>query len=94
VILDDELIKLSETAVEEARYEDAARLFRKLIEAPSFPEFLTLPAYDLITTRVGQSPSPPLAAEITPDQGTRRLQARASEDRIIYSPIHRLRRSI
>jgi hypothetical protein len=30
-------------------YDDAADLFRQLVEAPSFPEFLTLPAYDLIT---------------------------------------------
>jgi hypothetical protein len=31
-------------------YYDAANLFRQLVEAPTFPEFLTLPAYDLITT--------------------------------------------
>ena len=52
VILGEELAKLRETAGEEAyrrgRYDDAARLFRELIEAPSFPEFLTLPAYDMI----------------------------------------------
>jgi hypothetical protein len=29
---------------EDGRYDDAARLFRELIEAPAFPEFLTLPA--------------------------------------------------
>ena len=34
------------------RYEDAAKLFRELIEAPTFPEFLTLPAYDMITADV------------------------------------------
>ncbi len=32
-----------------SRYADAARLFRELIEAPTFPEFLTVPAYDMIT---------------------------------------------
>src|SRR3984893_5192870 len=39
-ILDEELATLHAGA----RYEDAASLFRGLIEAPSFPEFLTLPA--------------------------------------------------
>jgi malate synthase len=51
-VLDEELAKLREVASDEAfrhgRYEDAARLFRELIEAPTFPEFLTLPAYDMI----------------------------------------------
>ena len=51
-LLDEELAKLSASdssnSSEAKRYEDAARLFRELIEAPSFPEFLTLPAYDLI----------------------------------------------
>jgi malate synthase len=51
-VLDEELAKLREAAGEEAysggRYEDAAQLFRDLIEAPAFPEFLTLPAYDMI----------------------------------------------
>ena len=51
-VLDEELAKLREAAGEEAyrggRYEDAAQLFRDLIEAPTFPEFLTLPAYDMI----------------------------------------------
>src|SRR5271165_3617590 len=51
-LLDEELAKLcssdSSASSEAKRYEDAARLFRELIEAPSFPEFLTLPAYDLI----------------------------------------------
>jgi malate synthase len=51
-LIDEELGKLRTTAGEKAyrqgRYEDAARLFRKLIEASFFPEFLTLPAYDLI----------------------------------------------
>jgi malate synthase len=30
-------------------YEEAADLFIELIEAPSFPEFLTMPAYEMIT---------------------------------------------
>ena len=51
-LLAEELGKLREAAGIEAyrrgRYEDAARLFRELIEAPTFPEFLTVPAYDLI----------------------------------------------
>jgi malate synthase len=47
-VLDEELTKWREAA-EGGRYEDAAKLFRELIEAPSFPEFLTLPAYEMIT---------------------------------------------
>jgi malate synthase len=51
-VLDEELGKLRQEAGEDAyrngRYDDAARLFRELIEAPAFPEFLTVPAYDLI----------------------------------------------
>src|SRR5438445_797039 len=31
------------------RYEQAAELFSGLTEAPAFPEFLTMPAYDMIT---------------------------------------------
>jgi len=50
--LDEELIKLRETAGSPGRYEDAAELFRKLIEAPAFPEFLTMPAYDMITSDI------------------------------------------
>jgi malate synthase len=56
-VLDEELAKLRQTAGDEAylggRHEDAAQLFRELIEAPTFPEFLTLPAYDMITADVG-----------------------------------------
>ena len=48
-MLDEELAKLREAARNVGRYDDAADLFRQLVEAPSFPEFLTLPAYDLIT---------------------------------------------
>jgi malate synthase len=51
-LLEEELDKLRLAAGEDAyrrgRYEDAASLFRDLIEAPNFPEFLTLPAYDMI----------------------------------------------
>ena len=51
-ILAEELAKLREAAGDKAyrdgRYDDAAHLFRDLIEAPAFPEFLTVPAYDMI----------------------------------------------
>jgi len=51
-VLDEELGKLraaaGAAAYDDGRYEDAARLFRDLIEAQAFPEFLTLPAYDMI----------------------------------------------
>jgi malate synthase len=56
-VLDEELAKLREAAgdgaYESGRYDDAARLFRELIEAPAFPEFLTLPAYDIIIAEGG-----------------------------------------
>jgi malate synthase len=49
-MLREELAKLRETAGEEAyakgRYEDAAEIFRAMIDAPRFVEFLTLPAYE------------------------------------------------
>jgi malate synthase len=32
-----------------SKFEDAAKLFSDLIYAEDFPEFLTLPAYELIT---------------------------------------------
>jgi malate synthase len=51
-ILDEELAKLREVAENGNRYEDAAELFRELVEAPTFLKFLTLPAYDLITAEV------------------------------------------
>jgi len=50
--LDEEFAKLREAAGGPGRYEDAAKLFRELIEAPAFLEFLTTPAYDMITTGV------------------------------------------
>ena len=46
-LLSEELAKWRERATD-GRYEDAARLFCELIEAPTFPEFLTMPAYDMI----------------------------------------------
>jgi malate synthase len=48
-VLGEELAKLRETDRRQGRYEDAAKLFEELIEAPVFPEFLTGPAYDMIT---------------------------------------------
>ncbi len=47
-VLEEELAKLSETVEPNARYSAAAKLFGELIEAPSFAEFLTVPAYDMI----------------------------------------------
>ncbi len=52
-VLDEELVKLRKAAGDSGRYDDAARLFRELIEAPAFHEFLTLPAYEMITADVG-----------------------------------------
>lgn len=53
IVLVEELGKLRLAVGDEAyrngRYHDAATLFRELIEAPQFAEFLTLPAYDLLT---------------------------------------------
>jgi malate synthase len=48
-LLAEEVAKLHEAAGDGGRQQDAAELFRMLIEAPSFPEFLTLPAYEMIT---------------------------------------------
>jgi malate synthase len=47
-ILAEELAALKAAAPEGERYDDAAGLFRDLVEAPDFVEFLTLPAYDMI----------------------------------------------
>ena len=52
-VLDEELGKLRAVPGDGTRYEDAANLFRELIEAEVFPEFLTLPAYDMITAGIG-----------------------------------------
>ncbi len=51
-LLDEELAKLramvGDAAYESGRYRDAARIFLELIEAPQFPEWLTVPAYEQI----------------------------------------------
>ena len=51
-MLAEELQKLRASAGEEAyakgRYDDAAEIFRDMIDAPRFVEFLTLPAYDKV----------------------------------------------
>ena len=48
----EELQKLRKSAGEEAyakgRFEDAAQIFRDMIGAPKFVEFLTLPAYEKV----------------------------------------------
>jgi hypothetical protein len=47
-VLEEELAKLNAGAETNARYAAAASLFRELVEAPSFTEFLTVPAYHMI----------------------------------------------
>jgi malate synthase len=47
-LLDEELAKLRASR-SEGSYDAAARLFCELIETRAFPEFLTIPAYDVIT---------------------------------------------
>jgi len=51
-LLDEELTKLKamvgDAAYNGGRYQDAARIFAALIEAPRFPEWLTIPAYEQI----------------------------------------------
>jgi malate synthase len=47
-ILDQELKGLKASAPAGHRYEEAGKLFRDLVEAPDFVEFLTLPAYEMI----------------------------------------------
>jgi malate synthase len=47
-LLEEELTKLRDTRAG-GRQDDAAALLRELIGAPKFPDFLTLPAYDMIT---------------------------------------------
>ena len=44
--LDEELAKLKHGAPEDHRYDAAAAIFRDLIAAPRFPEWLTIPAYE------------------------------------------------
>ncbi len=48
-VLAEELAKLRSDSRGNERYEDAAQLFEELMSAPTFPEFLTLPAYERIT---------------------------------------------
>jgi malate synthase len=47
-LLEEELDKLKRAAAPGHRYDDAARLFRELVDAERFVEFLTLPAYEQI----------------------------------------------
>jgi len=47
-LLDEELGKLKQRAPSGERYDDAAGLFREMIDAKPFAEFLTLPAYERI----------------------------------------------
>jgi malate synthase len=51
-LLEDELRRLRERAGDEAfaagRYDDARRLFRRMIDSPEIPEFLTTAAYELL----------------------------------------------
>jgi malate synthase len=54
-ILEEELAKLRATAGGCERYRDAAKLFGELIEAPTFPEFLTTRTYDMIAPAGAQS---------------------------------------
>jgi malate synthase len=46
--LEEELAKLKDSAPKANRYDDAAKLFRDMIDAERFVEFLTLPAYEQI----------------------------------------------
>ena len=48
-VLDEELASLKAAAPAGDRYDDAGKLFRDLVEVPDFVEFLTLPAYEMIT---------------------------------------------
>jgi malate synthase len=50
-LLEEELARLR-VSTAAGRHVEAARLIRELIEAQSFPEFLTLPAYEMITTKL------------------------------------------
>jgi malate synthase len=47
-VFDEELRRLKEKAPAGQRFDDAAKLFRELAEAPNFVEFLTLPAYEMV----------------------------------------------
>jgi len=47
-LLEEELTQLKASAPAGHRYDEAARLFADLAEAPDFVDFLTLPAYDMV----------------------------------------------
>ena len=53
-LLDEEMAKIAQTVGEErfaaGRYTEAAALLRDLVLADEFVEFLTLPAYERVTT--------------------------------------------
>jgi malate synthase len=49
-ILDEELAALKATGTDGNRYDDAAAIFRDLIAAERFPEFLTIPAYEKLVS--------------------------------------------
>ncbi|MGE0718485.1 MAG: malate synthase A [Alphaproteobacteria bacterium] len=52
IVVEQELVKIATQIGTErfgkGRYDDAAALFTRLVEAPEFAEFLTLPAYDMV----------------------------------------------
>jgi malate synthase len=52
IIVEQELVKTAQQIGIErfgaGRYDDAAALFTRLVEAEEFEEFLTLPAYDMV----------------------------------------------
>jgi len=52
-MLDEELAKLKAAPAAGSRYDDAAAIFRDLIGAVHFPEFLTLPAYEKLVAEGG-----------------------------------------
>ena len=49
-ILADEMKILAKTSSRHHRHDAAAALFRELIAAPAFPEFMTVAAYPMITS--------------------------------------------
>ena len=55
-MLDEELARRLERP--EAAAATTMRLFRELAESPSFADFLTLPAYDLIAADLAQAAKP------------------------------------
>jgi malate synthase len=61
-LLAEELTKIRESVGEErygaGRYQDAAALFRELVLADEFAEFLTLPAYERVTTAARRPVAP------------------------------------